>query len=143
MTATTAHTFEPAYDAPCSRCGNIVTVSTLALETCKTMNHILKQMGEKLMSRAEIAICRRCYLKHYEGLWAQERKNSETYALMWRNFRRAWNSAGESDRDMLEKKLRQGMGDYWYSYSALLTAWKAQMQNKKSKGGSSASKAGF
>ena len=138
-----AHAFEPAYDAPCSKCGNIVTVSTLAVETCKTMNHIIKSMGEKLMTRADIAICRRCYLEHYDKLWAQERRNSTAYALIWANFRKAWMAAPDDKREMLEQKLRQGMGDYWGSYSALLAGWKAQMENKKARATSSAGKAGF
>ncbi len=143
MTAVKAFEFVPAYDVVCLICGDPVTVSTAALEACRKSNHILKRMGEKLMTKAEIALCRDCYLKHYESMWAQERRNSECYEQMWSNFRKAWQAAPDDKREMLEKKLRQGMGDYWGSYSALVTAWKAQMENKKSRSTSSASKAGF
>ncbi len=143
MTSAKAFEFAAAYEAKCLSCETPVTVSTLALECCRSANHILKSRGEKLMSKAEIALCRTCYNKHYERMWAQERVNSDAYVLMWGNFRRAWMSAGDDDRSMLEKKLRQGMGDYWPSYSALVTAWKAQMETKKSRGTGSASKAGF
>ena len=145
MSAEKAFEFEPAFESPCVKgCGKTVTVSAAALETCRSANHMLKRMGEKLMSKAEIAMCRDCYGKHHGLMWAQERVNSEAYERMWSSFRKAYRAAPDDKRDMLEKKLRQGMGDYWGSYSATFTAWKAELESKRSRGVSNnAGKAGF
>ncbi len=128
---TEAFKFEPAFEAPCKDCGDPVIVSTAALEACKRSNHILQRLGETLLRRADIALCRPCYDKHHGLLWAQERVNSEAYERMWGHFRKAWRSAPDDKRDMLEKKLRQGMGEYWDSYKALLTGWKAEQATRR------------
>ena len=143
MSAEQAFAFVAAYESPCNRCGEPVTVSTAALEACKRSNHILKRMGEPLMSKQDIAMCRSCYDRHHERMWAQERVNSEAYERIWSNFRKAWRNSPDEKREMLEKKLRQGMGDYWASYSALLTAWKAEQETRRARGTNSSSKAGF
>ena len=134
-----------AYEAPCISCGTNVEVSSMALEICRTNNHILKRMGEKLMSKSEIAMCRGCYLKHNEAMWDKERARSDAYVKVWNEFKQAYRVAKDDEqRSMLEKRLRNGLRDYWPSYSAMFTAWKSELNTRRSKGlKDSTGKAGF
>lgn len=139
-----AFDFEAAYEAKCKDCGEPVTVSIAALEACKRSNHILKRIGGRLMTKAEIAICGPCYENHHSRTWAESKVHSEAYERMWRNFRAAYRVAPDDQRPMLEKKLQKGMGEWWPSYSALFTAWKVELDSKRSRGNAgSAGKAGF
>jgi len=144
MSAIKAFEFVAAFDAPCHKCGDNVTVSQAALEACKASNHIAKAKGWKLTTKGEIAICRSCYDTHHELMWAKEMAVSEKWAEVWANFRAAYRAAPDNRRGMLEQKLRLGMGDYWPSYAGLFTAWKAELSTSRARGNTGGSgKAGF